>query len=204
MSGGLVAVLERARDLGLLGPGPVEDHLRHTDAFLAAVPAPPSTLLDLGSGGGVPGLILATHWPSTSIVLVDGQTRRTAFLARAVTELDLASHVTVVTARAEELARDPRHRHAYEVVTARSFGPPAVTAECGAPLLVEAGRLIVAEPPEAPDVRWPAEGLTALGLRDEGIVRTVGATVRVLRAAQLCSERFPRRTGVPAKRPLFG
>ena len=48
-------------------------------------------------------------------------------------------------------------------MTARSFGPPAATAECAAPLLAVGGLLVVSEPPDGPD-RWPADALAALGL----------------------------------------
>ena len=76
----LEAVLERARDLGFLGPGPIDRHIAHADAFLAAVPDPPPSFLDLGSGGGVPGLILASVWRCT-VVLLDAQERRARFLS---------------------------------------------------------------------------------------------------------------------------
>lgn len=198
----LAAVLERSRALGFLGPGPIERHLDQADAFLAAVSAPPRRMLDLGSGGGVPGLVLAANWPETEVVLVDSQARRTAFLADAIGRLGWDARVVVHTARAETLGRSAEHRHAYPVVTARSFSAPAVTAECAAPLLVLGGALLVAEPPGGAD-RWPAAGLAMLGLVDEGIVHRTGGTVRRLRADEPCDERFPRRVGVPAKRPLF-
>lgn len=199
----LLAVLERSRQLGFLGPGNVERHVAHAGAFLAAVAEPPHRVLDLGSGGGVPGLVLAGRWALTTFVLLDAQQRRTAFLADAVAELGWADRVLVVHGRAEDIARDPAHRGCYDVVTARSFGPPAVTAECGTPLLRFGGMLLVAEPPGAPGNRWPTAGLGALGLVDGGVVRFGSSTVRCLRAAEPTDERFPRRPGVPERRPLF-
>lgn len=199
----LAAVLERSRRLGFLGPGPIERHIDQAGAFIAAVEAPPGQLLDLGSGGGVPALVLAERWRTTELVLLDAVARRTAFLADAVTQLGWADRVTVVTGRAEELARSPAHRHRYDVVTARSFGPPAVTAECGAPFLAVGGVLLAADPPGGKAERWPPDGLAAVGLVDVGVVSTGGGTVRRLLAERRCDERFPRRVGVPAKRPLF-
>lgn len=199
----LAAVLERSRGLGFLGPGPIERHLDQAEAFVTAVEQAPERLLDLGSGGGVPGLVLAARWPDIAIVLLDAQARRTVVLAAAVAELGWANRITVVTGRAEEVARRPGYRHGFDVVVARSFGPPAVTAECGAPFLGPGGVLLVAEPPTGDPARWPAAGLDRLGLADGGVVATDGGTVRRLRSVARCDERFPRRVGVPAKRPLF-
>lgn len=199
----LRAVLLRARSLGFLGPGPVEAHLRHTLGFLAALDrfgGDVRQVGDLGSGGGVPGLIVARARPDLGVVLVDSALRRTQFLDEAVGDLGLAGRVTVRTGRAEELGRSPL-RGALDAILARSFGPPAVTAECGAPLLRPGGLLLVSEPPDAPD-RWPAEGLAVLGSVDLGRWGD-GPAIRVLRQAGPCPDRFPRRVGIPAKRPLF-
>jgi len=202
-AGDLARILERARSLGFLGPGPVTSHLDQAAAFVDAVGEPPAGLVDLGSGGGVPGLILALRWPETSVALLEVRARRVDFLVEAVAALGIAGRVGVVAGRAEEVARLPAHRHRYDVVTARSFGPPAVTAECGAPLLAPGGVLLVAEPPGGAGDRWPADGLAQLGLVDEGLVAVPAGTVRRLRSARACGERYPRRVGVPAKQPLF-
>ncbi len=199
----LDAVLHRSRELGFLGPGPVERHREQAAAFVAACDEDPAVVLDLGSGGGVPGLVLAEAWPAARVVLLDAQVRRTAFLLDAVEALGWGDRVEVAVGRAEELARTPAHRGRYDLVTARSFGPPAVTAECGAPFLRVGGRLVVAEPPAGAPDRWPPAGLAVLGLVDDGVIATGGGTVRRLRAAAPVIDRYPRRTGIPAKRPLF-
>lgn len=181
----------------------MEAHVDHAAAFEAAAGAPPATLLDLGSGGGVPGLVLACRWPATDVVLLDAGERRTAFLTEAVDALGLGERVVVRRARAEDAGRDPALRARFDVVTARSFGPPSVTAECGAPFLHAGGVLLVAEPPDAADERWPAAGLHALRLRSDGVVRAAGAGVRRLVAWDVADDRYPRPVGVPGARPLF-
>jgi 16S rRNA (guanine527-N7)-methyltransferase len=167
------------------------------------VDVPPSAALDLGSGGGVPGLVLAFRWRSARMVLLDAHERRTDFLRHAVAALGLGDRVAVHRARAEDAGREPQLRHRFDVVTARSFGPPAVTAECGAPFLDTGGVLLVAEPPGAPDERWPGPALRDLGLRSDGVVRAGGAGVRRLVVIRRVSAAFPRAVGVPGKRPLF-
>ena len=199
----LLSVFEQSQDLGFLGPGPVVDHVEHACGFLPVLDRS-GDVLDLGSGGGLPGLVLVRALPEVSFVLLDAMERRCAFLEHAAEQLGVTGRVSVVCGRAEELARDPELRGRFATVVTRSFGAPAVTAECAAGFLrTPHGRLVVSEPPEPDPARWPAEGLARLGLR--AVERHVGAgvTVQVLEAVSPLDDRFPRRTGVPAKRPLF-
>ncbi|QXC59828.1 class I SAM-dependent methyltransferase [Aquihabitans sp. G128] len=211
MTASLTELLTESRQLGFLGPGPVEDHIWRAAAYLAAAPAPPARALDLGAGGGLPGLVLAaTAWPETHWCFLDGMSRRTSFLERAVAKLGLADRVDVVTERAELTGHDPAHRGAYDLVVARSFAAPAVAAECAAPLLRPGGHLVVSEPPETPLAeRWPAEGLAELGFGTPEAVAVPGPSgeepthlVR-LELVAAPADRYPRRVGIPAKRPLF-
>lgn len=156
--------------------------------------------LDLGSGGGVPGLILAAADPARSWTLLDAGEQRTAFLEEAVLHLGLQHPVSVVRRRAEEAGRG-RLRQACDVVVARGFAAPGPTAECASPLITVGGCLLVAEPPGAPD-RWPVAELRELGLEPAGAV-TRPVAVRKFRKSHQCPDRYPRRTGVPTKRPLF-
>jgi 16S rRNA (guanine527-N7)-methyltransferase len=201
----LLEVLEAARGYGFLGPGPVEVHIDHAEGFAAAwsdgAGEGPGRFADLGSGGGVPGLVLALRWPGAAGVLVDANERRTGFLSEAVASLGLGERVGVVRARAEDVGRDPAHRGSYDLVVARGFGPPPVTAECAAPLLRVGGRLVVSEPPEDA-ARWDADGLAGLGMV-AARVAVVGARYQVLVQQSLAAERYPRRVGVPSKRPLW-
>jgi 16S rRNA (guanine527-N7)-methyltransferase len=198
----LLAVLQRSQQAGFLGPGPVAAHVAHAAAFVAAVHRP-AAFLDLGSGGGAPGLVLALEWPDAVGVLLDAQARRVRFLEDALVTLGVADRVRAVHGRAEEVARDQVHRGRYDVVSARSFGPPAVTAECGRGFLAGGGVLVVAEPPGAED-RWPAAGLHVLDLIDDGRVTGGGATVRRLRAiGQTPPPAVPRRPAAIQRRPRF-
>lgn len=194
----LVRVLERGRGLGFLGPGAVEDHVVHSRGFVDGLDEMSGLMVDLGSGGGVPGLIVAVERPDLRMVLLEAMDKRCRFLEWAVGELQLTGRVVVVEARAEDAGRGELRGRATAVLS-RGFGPPAVVAECAAPLLRITGRLIVSEPPGGAD-RWPASELAELGL---GPATRAAGNVAVLEQVSLCPERFPRRVGIPRKRPLF-
>jgi 16S rRNA (guanine527-N7)-methyltransferase len=172
----------------------------------------------------VPGLVLALGWTETSFCLLESATRRAELLEEAVTALGLGGRAAVVNARAEEAARDPSLRYAFEVVLARSFGRPGVTAECGAPFLRVGGRLVVSEPPRgspqadatvsstgtdahaaggaAGTPRWPVDACGQLGLKPTLAIGEPFA-YQVLVQERLCPARYPRQVGRPSKRPLF-
>lgn len=184
-----------------MGPGPTEAHIQRALDLAAAVENQPSVALDLGSGGGVPGLPLAVAWPSTAWILLDGSTTRGAFLERAVAELGLQDRVRVIAERAEVAGRGPT-RGTVDLVVARSFGAPAITAECAAPFLRPGGRLVVAEPPEGSPERWDPAGLAEVGM-SLGPTVSEPTSFQVVLQERPCPDRFPRRVGIPAKRPLF-
>lgn len=162
----LRGALAQARALGFLGPGPLEAHEESAAAFIEALGSLSGVALDLGSGGGVPGLLLAAHYQDVAWVLLDQHRRRTSFLAHRVATLGWSSRVTVRRAAAEDAAHEPGLRGVFAAVVARSFGRPAATAECAVAFLRLGGRLAVAEPPEGGEqVRWPAPALASLGLR---------------------------------------
>ncbi len=198
----LLMVFEAAKEEGALGPSPVDEHLKHALAWAEILPEP-KRFVDLGSGGGVPGLILAMLFPDSEAVLIDARRRRSANLEISVHTLGLRERVSVLCARAEEAGRDPELRGGFDLVVARSFGSPAITAECAAPFLAVGGSLSVSEPPSASDDRWQLEGLNALGLAKPELHRIGEAGFMVSQLETLCPDRYPRRNGMPEKRPLW-
>jgi 16S rRNA (guanine527-N7)-methyltransferase len=161
--------------------------------------------MDLGTGGGIPGLVLAAVWPEVELTLFDANQRRTDFLFEEVEAWGVAGRVKVLRGRAEEIGRVPELREAFDLITARSFGSPGVTAECAAPLLKIGGIVVVSEPPEVnPPERWPVEGLATVGLAPGSIYRHRDRFgYQILEKRTETPDKFPRRTGIPTKRPLF-
>ena len=250
MTAALLDVLGRARALGFLGPGPVEDHVSHAAQFgraldtasgsrpdhaaggavpaadgpgpgsgsgvagtggssaggsgagdAAGVAAGDATLriADIGAGGGVPSLPVLVARPSVSAVLIDAAQKRCSFLVWAVAELGLAERVEVWCDRAERIGHQERARGRFDAVLARGFGPPAVTLECAAPLLVDGGLVVVSEPPVPR--HWPAEGLAGLGLRQRP--QPPGTGVAVFERTGDLPEHLPRTAKQLQRWPLF-
>jgi len=202
-------ILTRSSELGFLGGMPVAEQIDHALGFVSvggdALGPSLGAILDLGSGGGIPGLVLAAAWPHVPTVLLDANKRRTDFLVSAVEEFAEFAKVEIVRGRAEELGRSSDLRQQFDLVSSRSFGPSGVTAECGAPFTRVGGVLVVSEPPEDPSVRrWSKDGLLQLGLEDRGAFRVAKRfRFRVLKKVSATPDRYPRRVGIPGKRPLF-
>ena len=160
-------------------------------------------IVDLGSGAGPPGLVLAIARPEAEVVLVESVGKKCAWLERTVSALGL-ENVRVACARAEELEEEP-----FDVVTARALASLPVLCEYAAPLLREGGVLVAWK--GAVDAREDADGLHAaqvLGLEREE-VRAVEPypgsqrrTLHVFRKVSPTPESYPRRPGMAAKRPL--
>lgn len=200
----LLDILEESRRLGFLGPGPVARHHEHALDLARGIGSFTGRLVDLGSGGGLPGLVLFDRWPEAHGILLDAQQRRCEFLERAVGALELEARVSVVCGRAERVARDSDLRARFDLVVARSFGPPAVTAECAVGFLRPGGALVVTEPPEhGSTVRWDAAGLAELGFAESVEFREGKAGAVRIQLVGAVDDRWPRRDGVPTKRPLW-
>ena len=135
----------------MLGSAPIADVIDHSSAFLAPLEDLSGTVVDLGSGGGVPGLVIAWMRPDLHVVLVDRRATRTDHLRRLVHRLRLTDRVRVLTTDATALPRlldGP-----VDAVVARGFGTPDDVLRAAAPILAPGGVLIVAEPPQDRE-RW--------------------------------------------------
>lgn len=129
----------RGIDWGLIGPREGarlwERHVLNSIAAAGLIPIG-ATVVDVGSGAGLPGIPLAILRPDLRVTLLESLLRRVAFLELAVAELGLGDRVRVVRARAEE------HRDRYAVVASRAVAPlPRLVGWC-APLMTSAGRLL--------------------------------------------------------------
>jgi 16S rRNA (guanine527-N7)-methyltransferase len=187
--------------------GVIDDHLADS---LVALELPEvaraKTVIDVGSGAGLPGVPLAIALPSAQVTLVESAARKCAFLERVVARCGV-ENVAVVHGRAEELAAEVGP--AADLVTVRAVAALSVVAEYAAPMLAVGGALVAWRGRR--DAEAEAVGVRAADLLGLDVIRVVrvqpysGATDRYLHLMSKVSptpSRFPRRPGMAAKRPL--
>lgn len=206
------------RHAGLLAAAPVRatavtgvaavtrHYAESLEAFRLAGAPEEGAVVDVGSGGGFPGLVVAAVAPALEVHLVEARRRRAELLAALAEELGLA-RVTVHAARAEEAGRGPL-RDGAELVLARAVAPLPVLLEYCAPLAAP-GALVAAVKGSRGEAELARSGtaMSALACEFAGMEAmraAISPTMRVLRFRKLgpTPARWPRRPGMPAKRPI--
>lgn len=166
-------------------------------------------ILDLGTGGGFPGLALAIVYPKMQFTLVDATEKKIAAVAEMAKSLGL-KNVSTVAARAEELARDKQHREQYDRVVARALAGFATLLEYCMPFVKPDGLFIAYQGPELIE-QWQqyedvAETLSSHLIACETAVlpdeeQSQRCFVVVEKTGKI-NTAYPRRTGLPKKKPL--
>ena len=163
------------------------------------------TLVDVGSGAGLPGIPLKIARPELQVTLIESDQAKAAFLVHACATLGLED-VEVVARRAEDAGRDPRMREKFDVAVARALAPLPVLVELCLPLVRVGGRLL-AQKTRGEDPAAAAHAIELLGGEMSGVlaapsVARAAGTVVVIDKARPSSQQYPRRPGVPARKPL--
>jgi 16S rRNA (guanine527-N7)-methyltransferase len=174
----LTLALAEAQRIGALGPLPIPEAIDHAMAYVRAISAADRQLIDLGSGGGLPGLVIAcfcTHLER--IVLIDRRAKRTDLLLRLVGQLGLRRRVEVKTADVFAYGREVGNFETFDVVSARSFGTPLLLGRAAEALLRTGGKLLVSEPPGSSGERWGAQNV-ASGLDLESVSDGLATLIR--------------------------
>ena len=162
-------------------------------------------LVDVGSGGGLPGLPLKIARPDLEVTLIEADQAKAAFLVQAAARLDL-SGVEVLARRAEDVGRDVRYRETFDVATARALAPMPVVAELCLPLVRVGGRLL-AQKTDPEEIESARLAIAALGGELTSVepapsrARHAGVVVVVAKLAHT-PPRYPRRPGLPRRKPL--
>src|SRR2546430_7621031 len=162
-------------------------------------------LVDVGSGGGLPGLPLKIARPSLEVTLVEADQAKAAFLVQACASLDLEG-VEVLARRAEEVGHDERYRESFDVAVARAVAPTPVLVELCLPLVRVGGRLL-AQKTDQEGLASARRAIELLGGSLEQIAAAPSAlrssgTVVVISKIRPTPQEYPRRPGVPNRRPL--
>jgi 16S rRNA (guanine527-N7)-methyltransferase len=173
---------------------PAEARRLHLDEALPAADLlQMGPVVDVGSGGGSPGLPLAAARPDLRFDLLEATRKKSEFLERWASEFE---NVSVVCARAEDHARGPG-RDAYGTAVARALASPAVAAEWCLPLVRPGGRVILFVGPSL-DEATVAQAAQQIA----GEVEAAPPGFVLMRKTGPTPDRFPRRPGIARKRPL--
>lgn len=164
-----------------------------------------ATVVDVGSGGGLPGLALKLARPELAVTLVEADQDKAAFLVQASARFGLRD-VEVVARRAEDAARDPRYREMFDLAVARALAPMPVLAELCLPFVRAGGRLL-AQKTASEDAAAAERAIGLLGGKLERVEKAPSAlrrdgTVVVVSKVGATPTTYPRRAGVPARKPL--
>jgi 16S rRNA (guanine527-N7)-methyltransferase len=164
----------------------------------ACNPQPGARVVDVGAGGGVPGIPMALLRPDLHVTLIESDTRKAGFLTHVAGMLSLAQ-VDVIAERAEDVARRDGVRESFDLAASRAVAPPAVMCELSLPLL-RVGGLCAALVGDATQAVRECE--RAARLCGGGEPRTAPGEVLLVDKLSPTPPEYPRRAGVPLRRPL--
>ena len=196
-------LLDANRRVNLTGANSVAALLPHLLDSLSVVPYVHGPLVDVGSGGGLPAIpvALATGYPVT---LVEATAKKAAFLEHAADRLEIRA--TIYSERAERVAHETGCRERFACATARAVASAPAVAELTVPFLQLGGRAILQRGPADPgEAAVVADALLVLGgVLEETITLGHGRRLLLVRKQTATPARFPRRPGIPERRPLGG
>lgn len=174
------------------------------DAYIEARDLTAARLVDIGSGGGLPGLPLKLARPELQVTLVEATQKKVTFLQHVIAELALDGAIAV-HGRAEALDHDPAFRARYDIATARAVASLPALMELGIPFLRVKGRAFFPKSLEIGDELAAARvAAPLLGSHILSSERLGDSTTRlvVVEKTRPTPQRFPRRAGIPARDPL--
>ena len=197
-------LLDWNRRVNLTGARTLDDVLAQIaagDVLLAMPWTGIGRVIDIGSGGGLPGIPLALAMPQVHFTLLEAHSRKAAFLEHLAATLNLRN-VAVATGRAEELGRQPELREQFDRAISRAAAPPAVLLELALPFVRPGGDLIAQVSPIDPQLLEPAARLLGGGPPRLERPGDGAGTLLVVPKLVPTPAGFPRRTGVPNRKPL--
>ena len=194
-------LLERNAKVNLTSARDPASVAEHTLDALTLLPYVAGPLIDVGSGGGFPAIPLAIA-AGVPVTLVESVAKKARFLEEALAALELSGRVVVE--RAETAAREPELRAAFATATARAVGSLPTVLELTVPFLAVGGRAVLQRGREQPGERADADdaALVLGAVRVEDVALDGLRRIVIFEKRAATPGRFPRRGGIPAKRPL--
>jgi 16S rRNA (guanine527-N7)-methyltransferase len=173
-----------------------------------ALSRPRARMIDIGSGAGFPGVPLKLVCPAVRLTLLEATGKKVSFLEDLIKRLSLQM-VTAIKGRAEEKAHDPAHREQYDLVLARAVAELPVTVEYMLPFCKVGGWAVAQKGEAGAAEAWAAQ--RAISLLGGELRRVVAVelprlpedrSLVVVKKASPTPPTYPRRSGIPRKRPL--
>lgn len=186
---------------------PSEAWTRHIFDSLTLLPllisAEVTSVADVGSGGGLPGLVLAIVLPDVRFTLIESTGKKARFLEDTAAALELGN-VTVVNERAEVVGQDHQHhRDKYDAVLARAVGPLPVLLELTVPLAREGGFVFAIKGERAKEeIETAKQALYHLHAAVVDVQRTPTGSIVIIEKRRKTPRLYPRSPGEPKRRPL--
>ena len=191
---------------------PAEFRIKHNADSLMCVDFPEfldaETVIDVGTGGGFPGIPLAVYAPEKQFILLDSLNKRLKIIDELAGELGI-KNITLVHGRAEDAARAKEHREKYDLCVSRAVSNLATLSEYCLPFIKVGGYLLAYKGPGAEEeVKEAAKALKTLGgsLVDirETSMEEYGLDHRILviKKVRNTPKAYPRKAGTPLKEPL--
>jgi len=186
--------------------------IKHILDSLRAVPffpiKPGTKVIDVGTGGGLPGIPLAILFPSVQFTLIDSTQKKIEAVKEFAHELNL-KNVKCIAERAETLGHEAEHRDEYDIVLTRAVAPLKILAEYTVPLVCLYGRVIAYKGPEyITELIEARNAITKLQCEQPKVFHYVlpqdmgNRTIIQITKKRMTPNVYPRREGMPAKRPL--
>lgn len=165
-------------------------------------------VVDIGTGAGFPGLVFKLYRPDLEVLLVDSLNKRINFLNTLIRKFDI-SRVEALHARAEEIGNNSLYREKYDLAVSRAVAPINILSEYTIPFVIKGGSIVYFKGPDYElEIKEGLNAIEILGGKLEGIHQVNIPNIKVerflveLKKAETTPARYPRRPGIPKKRPL--
>ncbi|MFA7077529.1 MAG: 16S rRNA (guanine(527)-N(7))-methyltransferase RsmG [Syntrophomonas sp.] len=185
----------------------LEQHIQDSVQVLEWVSLAGQAAIDIGSGAGFPGLVLAMFQPDCRMTLVESDLKKSTFLQNVKKELGL-DNVRIIRTRVELLGQDIEHRAGYDLCTCRAVAAMRVILEYGLPLVKPGGRVLLWKGSSyQQEIAEAQTALQVLGGKIDGVyqynlMHDKDRTIVAVRKVHPTPAQFPRKVGAPTKKPL--
>ncbi|MCD4812749.1 16S rRNA (guanine(527)-N(7))-methyltransferase RsmG [bacterium] len=185
-------------------------HFVDSLSIVKAINFSKQSVVDIGTGAGLPGLPLRIVYPELSVTFIDSSKKKIMVLNSILEELDIKD-CCLIDNNVENVGRDPKHRERYDIVLSRALGEFNLVSELGIPLLKTSGMLVQYKGPNVDkEVENSLKALHVLSSKIKNSIEfklpfsNIKRAIVVVEKTQQTEDKYPRKVGIPKKKPLQG